>query len=103
VHTTGFDPTQVPAWHVFVCRHAFVPVHAVPLAFAGFEHWPVVGSQAPALWHWSEAVHVTDVPAHPPGLQTSLVVHAFPSSQGVPKAASGLVHVPVMGLHVPGV
>jgi hypothetical protein len=31
----------------------------VPLAFGGFEHWPVVGLQVPAAWHWSEAVQTT--------------------------------------------
>jgi hypothetical protein len=47
-HVTGLEPTHVPAWHMFVCMHALVPVHAVPSAFAGFEHLPLVGSQVPA-------------------------------------------------------
>jgi hypothetical protein len=51
VHTTGFEPTHAPAWHVSVWVHAFPSVHAVPFTFAGFEHAPDVGSHVPASWH----------------------------------------------------
>jgi hypothetical protein len=50
-HVTGFEPTQAPAWQVSVWVHAFPSVHAVPFAFAGFEHIPDVGSHTPASWH----------------------------------------------------
>jgi hypothetical protein len=51
VHTTGLAPTHVPAWHVSVCVHRFPSLHAVPFAFAGFEHAPVVELQTPSSWH----------------------------------------------------
>jgi hypothetical protein len=50
-HVTGFAPAQTPAWHVSVCVHALPSLHVVPLAAAGFEQAPVVGSQVPATWH----------------------------------------------------
>jgi len=45
---TGLEPVQVPFSHVSVCVHALPSLHAVPLGFAGFEHWPVEVSQVPA-------------------------------------------------------
>jgi hypothetical protein len=42
---------QVPDWHVSVCVQALPSEHAMPLAFAGLEHAPVVVSHVPALWH----------------------------------------------------
>jgi len=44
---------------VSVCVQALPSLQALPLAFAGFEHVPVVGEQVPAVWHWSEAVQRT--------------------------------------------
>jgi hypothetical protein len=45
---TGFDPVQVPFWQLSVCVQPFASLHAVPFAFAGFEHTPVAGLQVPA-------------------------------------------------------
>jgi hypothetical protein len=59
VHVTGFDPVQVPAWQVSVREHALPSLQAVPSATTGLLHAPVAGSQVPAEWHGSEAVHVT--------------------------------------------
>src|SRR4051812_10385699 len=59
VHVTGFAPVQVPDWQVSLCVQALPSLHAVPLAFAGFEHNPVAGAHVPTSWHWSGAVHVT--------------------------------------------
>jgi len=59
VHVTGFAPVHVPLWQVSVCVHALPSLHAVPFVATGFEHVPLPGSQAPAVWHWSLAVHVT--------------------------------------------
>jgi len=74
----------------------------VPLAFVGFEHWPVVGLQVPAVWHWSEAAQTTGfVPVHAPLWHVSVWVHASPSLQVAPFGLAGLEHVPVAGLHVP--
>jgi hypothetical protein len=49
--TTGFDPVQVPAWHVSVCVQALPSLQAAPSAFAGVEHVPVAVSHTPATWH----------------------------------------------------
>jgi hypothetical protein len=51
VQITGFAPVHVPAWQVSVWVHASPSLQAVPFAAAGFEHWPVAGSQVPATWH----------------------------------------------------
>jgi hypothetical protein len=48
---TGLAPAHVPAWQVSLWVQALPSSHAVPLAFAGFEHSPVAGLQTPALWH----------------------------------------------------
>src|SRR2546427_6746602 len=70
----------------------------LPLAFAGFEHVPVAGSQVPAVWHWSEAVQATGVlPVHTPLWQVSVWVQALPSSQVLSLAFAGFEHVPVAG------
>jgi hypothetical protein len=59
VHTTGLPPVQVPFWQVSVSVHGFWSLQVVPLFAAGLLHIPVAGSQVPALWHWSLAVHTT--------------------------------------------
>jgi hypothetical protein len=38
VQVTGLVPVHDPAWQVSVRVHPFPSLHAVPLAFAGFEH-----------------------------------------------------------------
>lgn len=85
--------------------HALPSSQGVLLGLIGFEHLPLAGSHVPAVWHWSMAVHITAIP----GVQTPLR-HASPvpvqellSLQGVPSVASGLEHVPVLGLQVPAV
>ena len=78
------------------------PNTAVPSAFAGLEHVPVAGSQVPASWHWSLAVHTTGFePVHVPLWQVSVWVQALPSLQAVPFGLAGLEQVPFAGLHVP--
>jgi hypothetical protein len=67
VHTTGFPPLHTPVWHESVCVQASASSHAVPSGDAGSEHTPVAGSQVPASWHWSLAVHTTgSAPVHTP-------------------------------------
>jgi hypothetical protein len=62
----------------------FPSSQTVPFALTGFEQTPVVGSQAPAAWHWSSALHVTGLPApHAPPEQRSPIVQALPSSQAL--------------------
>jgi hypothetical protein len=57
------DPTQAKvALHVSVCVHKLPSSHPAPTALDGFEHVPVFGSQTPAVWQVSDAVHVT--PSH---------------------------------------
>jgi hypothetical protein len=103
-HVTGFEPTQLPAWHESLCVHALPSLHAVPFAAFGFEHMPVAGSHVPAVWHWSLAEHVTGLaPTQLPAWQVSLCVHASPSLHAVPSAAAGFEHWPVAGLHAPAV
>jgi hypothetical protein len=68
--------------------------HEEPSALAGLEHVPVLVSQVPAEWHWSDAVQVLGVPAQEPEEQVSLVVQGFPSSQTVPLGEFVWTHVP---------
>src|SRR5438034_116185 len=102
VHTTGLPPTQVPFWQESVCVQALPSLQAVPLAFGGLvEHVPVAGSQVPASWHWSVAVHTTGfAPVQLPYWQVSVCVQALPSLQAVPLAFAGFEH-PVTGSQVP--
>src|SRR2546428_7222534 len=82
VQVTGLLPTQLPLWQVSVCVQALPSVQGVPSALAGLLQAPVTGSQVPAVWHWSEAVHTTGIGVfwQTPALQES-VVQAFPSLQ----------------------
>jgi hypothetical protein len=57
---------------------------------------PLVGSQT----GWVGTVHWTGVPPQVPSVQTSGVVHALVSLQGVPFGAFGLEQ-PVAGLQTP--
>ena len=53
---------QIPTWQESASVHALLSLHALPLATGGFRQMPVDGSQAPELWHWSDAVHVMGAP-----------------------------------------
>src|SRR2546428_548263 len=95
VHTTGFVPTHAPAGQVSVRVQALPSSQGAPSALAGLLQVPVAGLQAPAAWHWSDAVHTTGfVPTHAPAGQVSVRVQALPSSQGTPSALAGLLQVP---------
>lgn len=69
----------------------------------GFEHVPVPVSHVPAVWHWSDAVHVTALPVHVPDWHVSGCVQALPSLHVVPSAFAGFEHTPVVMLHAPAV
>ena len=98
MHTTGV-PAQTPFWQVSPVVQA-LPSLQVP-TFTGFEHAPEVGSQVPATWHWSLAVHVLAVPlVQVPPWHASPVVHALLSLHGEPSVAGSPTHVPVFGSHV---
>jgi hypothetical protein len=95
-------PVHVPAWQVSVCVQPLPSEHALPLAFAGLEHAPVVVSHVPALWHWSDAEQVTGLaPVQVPDWHVSVCVQALPSEQELPLAFAGLEHAPVVVSHVP--
>src|SRR5207248_2551915 len=104
VHTTGFPPTQAPAWQVSVRVQALASSHRVPSSLARFLQPPVAGSQVPAVWHWSAAVHTTGFPpTQAPAAQVSVRVQASPSSHGAPLSLAGLLQTPDAGLQVPTV
>jgi hypothetical protein len=101
-HATVTPGVQAPETQVSFTSHALPSLQAVPSATVGFEHCPVDGLHVPAMWHWSEAVHVTGFdPAHIPLSHASVWVQAFPSLQVVPSATGGFEHCPVDGLQVP--
>src|SRR5438552_17379386 len=82
VHTTGFPPTQAPAWQVSVCVQAFPSSHDAPSSLAGLLQAPVAGLQVPAAWHWSVAVHTTGFPpTQAPASQVSVRVQALRSEE----------------------
>jgi hypothetical protein len=99
---TTLAPVQVPVWQVSVWVQAFPSLHDDPFALAGFEHVPLVGSQVPALWHWSLAVHVIPFdPVQVPAWQVSVCVQALPSEQALPSVLVGFEQTPVPVLHTP--
>src|SRR5437667_157357 len=59
VQLTGFEPLPIPDSQVSLWVQALPSLQLVPSAAFGFEQAPVAGSQVPATWHWSLAVHVT--------------------------------------------
>src|SRR3989449_1055632 len=102
VQTTGLLPVHTPLCQVSVCVQALPSLQALPLAFAGFEHVPVVGLQVPTVWHWSEAVQTTGLPpVQSPLWQVSVWAQALPSPPVLPSVFAGFEHVPVAGLQVP--
>lgn len=86
---------QTPA--VQVC----LPPHFVPSGAFGFVQRPVVALQVPGKWHLSGAAQVFGFPVQTPPWHWSPVVQALPSLQGVPRGASGFVHIPVFALQAP--
>src|SRR2546430_8208437 len=78
VHTTGFAPTQAPAWQVSLCVHALASLQLVPLGLAGLLQVPDAGLQVPAVWHWSAAGDTTGVaPTQAPARPVSRCVRAL--------------------------
>src|SRR5438093_1184912 len=104
VHTTGFAPTQAPAWQVSLCVHALASLQLLPLGLAGLLQAPVAGLQTPAVWHWSAAVHATGLaPTQGPASWVSVCVQALQSVQGAPLGLAGLLQTPDAGLQTPAV
>ena len=48
VHTTEFDPMQLPDWHVSVWVQGLPSLHDAPFGLLGFEQVPVAGLHVPA-------------------------------------------------------
>ena len=85
LQTTGFAPVHVPDWQVSAWVHALASLQVAPSVLAGWLQAPLLGSQMPALWHWSRAVHTTGLaPAQAPAWHVSLCVQALPSSHSAP-------------------
>src|SRR5436189_4899 len=104
VHTTGFAPTQAPAWQASVCVQALASLQLVPLGLAGLLQAPDAGLQTPAVWHWSAAVHTTGLaPTQAPAGQVEGRVRTLPSSRGAPSDLAGLLQTPDAGLQAPAV
>ena len=82
--------------------HALLSLHCEPGGASGFEQVPVWLLQVPALWHWSEAEHLTGLlPSQRPAWHTSVCVQALPSAHLVPFGAMGSEQVPVLALQRP--
>jgi hypothetical protein len=97
-----FEPTQIPHAQVSVSVQGLPSSQDAPSGLGRFEQTPVAGSQVPAVWHESGAVHTTGFdPVQTPAWQVSVCVQALPSLQAVPLAAGGLEQTPVEGLQVP--
>src|SRR5947207_3618420 len=98
----GLPPTHAPASQASVWVQVSPSSQAVPSGFAGFEHWPLAGSQVPTWWHWSWAAQTTGfVPVQLPPWQVSAWVQASPSLQAVPSGLAGFEQTPLAGSHVP--
>ena len=83
--------TQAPAVQMSATVHMLLSAsQLVPSVLAGFEQTPLVVSQTPALWHWSEAVQTTGLaPVQTPAWQLSCWVQALLSLQLVLSALFG--------------
>lgn len=97
-HETTLSTTQLPAWQVEVAQR--FPLPQGVLSGSGLtSHWPLLGLQVD-VWHMSGAEQVTTESATQlPAWQVLVMVHALPSSQGVPSVMSDTTQVPVLGLH----
>src|SRR2546427_304459 len=94
VQATGLAPTQAPASQVSVCVQALPSSHGAPLGLAGLLQKPDAGSQPPAVWLWSAAVHTTGLaPTQAPASQVSVRVQALPSSDRARVGLGGMVDV----------
>jgi hypothetical protein len=97
VHVTVVPAVQTPTLHVSFESHWFPSLQVVPSAAVGLEHCPVDGLHVPTAWHWSDAVHVTWLPAaHTPAWHVSPRSHAFPSLHAIPFETAVCVHVPAL-------
>jgi hypothetical protein len=61
VQTRGV-PVQAPVWQLSPVVHGLPSLQVVPFGAVGLLHAPVAGSQVPATWQASCAVHTTGTP-----------------------------------------
>lgn len=102
MHVIALAPVQTPARQVSVLVQALPSLQRAPFGFSGFEHEPVAGLQAPALWQVSCATQTTGFPPlHVPTWQVSVCVQPLPSSHVLPSGFAGLEQTPVAELQVP--
>jgi hypothetical protein len=103
VHVFGAPGLHAPPWQVSTRVQALPSLHADPLALAGLEQMPLVVSQVPAVWQWSDAAHVFGAPGlQAPPWQVSTRVQALPSLHADPFALAGLEQFPLAVSHTPG-
>jgi hypothetical protein len=89
--TTGFEQAPVLGSQKPAMWHPSSAVHVI--GFGGFEHRPVLTSQIPATWQRSEATQVTAAPpVHTPAVHTSFVVQKLWSLQVEPSGFAWLEH-----------
>src|SRR5438132_1257086 len=100
--TTALLPVHTPLSQVSVWVQELPSLQAVPLAFGGFEHAPVLVLQIPASWHWSDAVQRIGLePVQLPLWQVSVWVQGLASLHGTPSSFAGSEQLPVAGSQVP--
>jgi hypothetical protein len=102
LQTTGFEPTQRPAWQESERVQALPSLQEVPSGAGRVEQPPVAGSQMPPIWHGSLLLQATGFePTQEPLWQVSVWVQALPSLHAVPDGATGFEQAPVDGLQEP--
>ena len=99
--TTGLLPVHAPLRHVSIWVQALPSSHDVPSASGGWMHAPLAGSHRDA-WQAAGAGQTTGAPpTQAPAWQTSVCVHALPSSQALPSSFGCTVQAPLAGSHTP--
>src|SRR2546430_15702512 len=89
VHTTGFAPTQAPAWQVSLCVHALASLQLVPLGLAGLLQAPVAGLQVPAGWSPAGGPRSAGVcPTRRPAPRGTVCANAPPTHASAPAGAA---------------
>src|SRR5262249_62094763 len=94
-------PAHTPAGRLSVGLQRWPPLPGVPSGRGAGPQRSAASLQTPPLHGSPAALQSRGVPPHTPAVQASLTVQKAPSSQAVPSAFAGLVHVPVRALHVP--
>ena len=102
MHVTALTPAQTPAVQASIWVQALLSSQVVPSGSAGFEHMPLIGSHAPAIWHESVGAHMTGfAPEQTPPRQVSVCVQPSLSLHAMPSGLTGFEHMPVIGLQTP--